>query len=396
MKNNERLAMLLLLGLTNFGTNLTSFVGFKTVGVIGGGLEAVAIALSLKTLCVSALVLAGSGLSLHLGGRTSVLGSQIIGVLCNVLLGLALWFKQPGLSVAVIVASAIPSVVLNNVITVIFRRVESDEHKFKSSQALRGTIAAISFLLAGLSWPIIEHFGGWQGVLCFDLATYLVAAILLPQTKFFKNGDWGSQATKSDGGSKSAEKFGLFTDSSMLIYLLFVVLSYACVAIIPLIASSNSFFVPLTVLPDSFRGAFWAIEATSIFLANLAYRNIWGIKSIRAVASFFLIPNGFLLYLIGDSDQIVTIILMILLARIGMELGVLSRRDDLILKAASLGEQVRAVSMTSVASGIAMALSPFVVIGAYSLNALPLLFITAGVLQMFVLFPALVRRRGIL
>jgi hypothetical protein len=390
---HHNILLIAVISLTQFGTQLASFLGFASIGFDYDDVLSLSVALALKTLFIALFSYKASRFVLKFDARKCVVITQISGIAVSSLLWFALHTKSPGFTLTLILISGIPSVVFANAMTILLRRTTSTDNEFKHIQAVRGTFASCTFIVAGMTWPILYIKLGWRGILVLDIFTFLVALALILRTHAFKAGEWAT-IIESPSPTILTNKRLKLTDlvrhilSDRLIelrqYFVRIILIYIGVGLIPLISSSNSFLSVGDSYGVEYLGYFWAVEATATFAANVAYQFLNRISHIGNVVIAITNTSYFFLYYGVSSSTFTTVLVCIFVGRWFMEIQAVYYRDQLIVKASSITDQVKVISFISSFNGLAMAISPMILYLGYKSNSLPLVLLGSGLIHVFV------------
>jgi hypothetical protein len=397
MKSTDKnIYLLAVISMTQFGTQLSAFLGFASIGIGHEDLLSLSAALAMKTLAIAIFAYYASRFVLKFSAHNAVIFSQIGGILSSMILWVALEINSMILTFIAILLSGIPSVIFGNAITLILRRSIDSEDEFRSVQAVRGSFAAFTFIVAGVSWSWLYLVLGWKGIIALDIWTFCGALLLVKMTPTFKKGQWEFIAQVPMKNS-----LGLFQQcivaiktrisgdqgDGLLTYLFRIILIYIGIGLIPLISSSKEFFQNGDASMNPYRGSVWAVEAISLFVANLIYK--YGSKTDRSRAAILAAAStsNLFLYCGTIATKFISGIGLIFFGRVFMEIQAMLLRDQQILKAKTIEDQINAVSVIASFHGLAMAISPLVLYMAFSLGSLPMLFVGTGVVQLiFFLF----------
>ena len=388
----SNIPLLVLISINQYGTHLSSFLSFASIGLDSNDLFSLSSALALKTLAIAFCSYFASPFILKLNARYSVIISQVAGVLSSILLWLGIEFRSIPWLIFASLLSGIAAVIFSNAMTLLLRRSVETDFEFKRSQASRGTCAACTFIITGITWPWMFLTLGWQGILLLDILTYCVALLLLQHTPTFKQGLWDAvgqitmtnhkSLTKDPAVGVIKQSINLFNKEGVIAYLLQILVIYAGVGIIPLIASSQEFIRLGQPFNSEYRGFFWAVEAVSLFAANVSYNLMQGRSKVVPLIIAITSLSHILLYFGLLSSNVYLLLVLLFLGRFFMEVQALLYRDQQILRAKTIHDQVTRVSTIASFQSLAMALSPLALFISFSMGHLLTFLIVVGGVQL--------------
>ncbi len=343
---------------TAAGSALSSIATFLSIERAFGGGYSLGIALTVRTLACCALSYCVNSLISGIGLKRLLAISQVFGLISLIVLWAGFTTANfPSVLVGIILCGLPGTIVIITVVSSLRLLLNGDAFRHHSGR--REQLWGVAMLSASLLAPWLLEWTSLTAVLVIDGATFIAALILLRDLNIMTAEVPLAPSSTSSHSllnnlralKKAPTKTFLFNSTATLLL----------AALVPLMASSKLTGL-LQPLPELLRESLWSIEAFTIILSGTIYIHLRPLLQYR-ITELALYLNALTLGFIVVVPSPLTVISVLVLISIGISLGFLKLRDDLMLAAGDAANDIHSHSaIANLHRNLVLSASPLILV----------------------------------